>query len=107
MPRSRLNMPKSLERGRNNQVLLYAQEAHVGLSVLAACMASSRPAPESTSRLTFAAGDGRSIARGCAKYIRDQPTPVSNAREGDAASQVRAVWIETCCYPELVQLPLE
>src|SRR5215210_4305576 len=71
MPRSRLNMPKSLERGRNNQVLLYAQEAHVGLSVLAACMASSRPAPESTSRLTVAAGDGRSIAWGCATYIGD------------------------------------
>src|SRR5215204_5594935 len=72
MPRSRLNMPKSLESGRNNQVLLYAQEAHVGLSVLAACMASSRPAPESTSRLTFAAGDGRSIAWGCATYIGDR-----------------------------------
>src|SRR5215218_6684355 len=42
-------------------------------------MASSRPAPESTSRLTFAAGDGRSIARGCAAYIGDRitsgPTP--------------------------------
>src|ERR671917_653582 len=72
MPRSRLNMPKNLERGRNNQVLLYAQEAHVGHSVLAACMASSRPAPESTSRLTVAAGDGRSIARGCATYIGHQ-----------------------------------
>src|SRR4051812_47120659 len=48
------------------------QEAHVGLSVSAACMASSRPAPESTSRLTFAAGDGRSIARRCAKNIRDR-----------------------------------
>src|SRR5215212_8452411 len=51
------------------------QEAHVGLSVSAACMASSRPAPESTSRLTFAAGDGRSIARGCAKYIGDLIAP--------------------------------
>src|SRR5215203_2354248 len=35
-------------------------------------MASSRPAPESTSRLTIAAGDGRSIAWGCATYIGDQ-----------------------------------
>src|SRR5215218_8259351 len=35
-------------------------------------MASSRPAPESTSKLTFAAGDGRSIARGCATYIGDR-----------------------------------
>src|SRR5215208_2828101 len=52
-------------------------EAHVDLSVSAACMASSRPAPESTSRLTFAAGDGRSIARGCATYVGDRITPGS------------------------------
>src|SRR5215211_3272127 len=35
-------------------------------------MASSRPAPESTSRLTVAAGDGRSIAWGCATNIGDR-----------------------------------